>query len=469
MRGAASLLVLGTSLVLALPARAVSVPEHDPLRIHVISDEVNPHGLSAAELTQPGDLSAALNRPEVGLNLAAPVQETASDCVDAALAALADQSVDVIVYFAHRGARDCQGAAAQAELTAAFSELLESGGGIVVFHHGLYEDPQKTAVLQLIGASASGIAWNTTEGQRVFATAPEHFVASHGVSYDGEAALTGGGTVPSGTFSYFDNVPDERYPSLTFLEEAGETRTLLFATDSGGVRPLGYALERPSWQGRVVGYQPGEYQPNALDDLEGPNVQVLVNAVLWASGYDPDAGTTGAGGVGSGGGGAVSSSSFGSSGTTGGSAASGGMPGVSSGGELTTTGELTTSSSGGGPSAGGQPDGAAVGGAANGGSTSGAPLGSGGAGSGVQGSTGGGQPATGSRDGTGGAIPGAGSGSPDSGASRSGGCSLTPDSAAGGPRALLTLMLGLFLTGSLLRRARQPWVTGSSVDRLPQR
>src|SRR5688572_849956 len=193
MRGGASLLVLGSSLLLAQPARAVSVPYHDPLRIHVISDEVNPHGLSAAELTQPGDLSAALNRPEVGLNLAAPVEETASDCVDAALTALADQSVDVVVYFAHRGASDCQGAAAQTELTAAFTELLESGGGIVVFHHGLYEDPQKTAVLELIGASASGIAWNTTEGQRVFATAPEHFVASHGVSYDGEAALTGGG------------------------------------------------------------------------------------------------------------------------------------------------------------------------------------------------------------------------------------------------------------------------------------
>jgi len=452
MRGGASLLVLGCSLVLAQPAKAVSVPEHDPLRIHVISDEVNPHGLSAAELTQPGDLSAALNRAEVGLNLAAPVQETASDCVDAALTALADQSVDVIVYFAHRGARDCQGADAQTELTAAFSELLTRGGGIVAFHHGLYEDPQKTAVLQLIGASASGIAWNTTEGQRVFATAPEHFVASHGVSYDGEAALTGGGTVPTGTFSYFDNLPDERYPSLSFLEEAGETRTLLFATDSGGVRPLGYALERPSWQGRVVGYQPGEYQPNALDDLAGPNLQVLVNAVLWASGFDPDAGGSGAGGSGAGGSGAggagsdgdgaVSSSSVGTTGgaggavssssssTTGGSAASGGMPGVSSGGELTTT------SSGGASSSTAQPAGGAVGGDATSGSTSGAPVASGGAGSGVQGSTGGAQPAT--------------------GASRSGGCSLTPHSAASEPRALLTLMLGLLLTGSLLRRARRP-------------
>ena len=463
MRGGASLLVFGSLLALAQPATAVTVPEHDPLRVHVISDEVNPHGLSAAELTQPGDLSAALNRPELGLNLAEPVQETASDCVDAALTALADQSVDVIVYFAHRGAQDCQGAAAQTELTAAFTELLESGGGIVAFHHGLYEDPQKTAVLQLIGASASGIAWDTTEGQRVFATAPEHFVASHGVSYDGEAALTGGaltggaltggGTVPTGTFSYFDNVPDERYPNVTFLEEAGETRTLLFATDSGGVRPLGYALERPSWQGRVVGYQPGEYQPNALDDLQGPNLQVLVNAVLWASGYDPDAGSGGAGGVGAGGSGALGNSN---SGSTGGSTASGGLPGGGFGGEPTT-------SIGGGPSSGGQSDGGVIGGNANSGSTTGgAPLGSGGAASGVQGSTGAPQPATGgSRDGTGGpggADPGAGGGSPNSQASRSGGCSLTPHSADGGPRALLALMLGLLLTASLLRRARQPSV-----------
>lgn len=329
--------VIGSLLVYAGAGQAVTVPNHEPLRIHVISDEVNPHGLSAAELTQPGDIAAALNRPELGLQLASPVQETASSCVDGALAGLAEEAVDVIVYFAHRGASDCQGAAAQAQLTSAFARLLENGGGIVAFHHGLYEDAQKGDILQLLGATASGISWNTAEGQRVFATAPEHFVTSHGVSYAGEAALEGVAPVPSGTFPYFDNIPDERYPSLSFLEEDGENRTVLFSTSSGGVRPLGYALERPGWQGRVVAYQPGEYQPNALDDLEGPNLQVLVNAIVWASGYEAGADPIGTGGaVGAGGaplpaGGAVSSGGDAASEDGGAANVSGGVS--SSGGE----------------------------------------------------------------------------------------------------------------------------------------
>jgi hypothetical protein len=34
----------------------------------------------------------------------------------------------------------------------------------------------------------------------------------------------------------------------------------------------------------VVAYQPGEYQPNALDDVDGNNFQILANAIVYAAG-----------------------------------------------------------------------------------------------------------------------------------------------------------------------------------------
>jgi len=37
----------------------------------------------------------------------------------------------------------------------------------------------------------------------------------------------------------------------------------------------------------VVDYQPGEYQPNALDDLAGNNFQILANAIVFAAGVLP--------------------------------------------------------------------------------------------------------------------------------------------------------------------------------------
>jgi len=65
---------------------------------------------------------------------------------------------------------------------------------------------------------------------------------------------------------------------------AGEQRTPLFVTDSGTPRMLGYVLKRSDWNGVVVTYQPGEYQPNALDDRPGPNFHILVNAIYFAAG-----------------------------------------------------------------------------------------------------------------------------------------------------------------------------------------
>ncbi len=41
-------------------AGAADLPPHSPLRILIVSDGVNPHGLPPDELTEPGDISAAL-------------------------------------------------------------------------------------------------------------------------------------------------------------------------------------------------------------------------------------------------------------------------------------------------------------------------------------------------------------------------------------------------------------------------
>jgi hypothetical protein len=257
---------------------------------------VNPHGLSDAELTQPGDLSVALNREGTGLQLASPVQESASGCVDDALSALDAEEVDVLIYFAHRGATTCAGASAQVELETSVTAHLVRGGGVVVFHHGLYEDPAKTGILQLLGGSASGIAWDEQVGQRVFNVAGDHFVTTNGLVYEGEAPLEGNMEIPSGTFPFFDNIPDERYPDLTLLTEAGETREILFATDTAGTRALGYSLVRAGWSGHVVAYQPGEYQPRALDDLEGQGFQILLNAILYSAGMPTQVAEPGVGG-----------------------------------------------------------------------------------------------------------------------------------------------------------------------------
>ncbi len=50
------LLVLWFGL-LPLSASAQLLAPHLPLRILIVSDEVNPHGLPPAELTQPDDIS----------------------------------------------------------------------------------------------------------------------------------------------------------------------------------------------------------------------------------------------------------------------------------------------------------------------------------------------------------------------------------------------------------------------------
>ena len=332
-RLAVSCALLGS--LAAAPAAAATLPAHGPLRVLVISDEVNPNNLSDAQLTQRGDIATALNAADSGLKLEGSAKEVYSQCIDDALAALKSaQPPHVVVYFAHSSAVGCDKSDQQAALTSAFEAQLMRGGGIVVLHHGGYDWPGKEALMPLLGVSASSISWNTSVGQRVFNVAPGHFVTSNAVVYDARAALAGMGAVSAGTFDYFDNIPDERYPNTDLLTQAGETRTILFASNSGGTRVLGYTLERPGWLGRVLYYQPAEYQPHALDDRKGPNFQILANAIVYSvhqeggassGGSGASSGSGGAGGSGfSGQPGSAGLSSSASAGSGGSSTAQGG-------------------------------------------------------------------------------------------------------------------------------------------------
>lgn len=286
------------SLCLALgvmSAQAADLPPHGPLRILIVSDEVNPHGLSDAELSQPGDLSAALLAPGSGLVLdPAPdgVLEIGTDDLPLVTAALAlpfgsAAAYDVLIYFAHRIPNGAGGATAQADFVAALEAFLVAGGGVVCFHHGTYLTAGKEAVLAVIGATASGsVPWNTVEGQDVIDVAPGHFVTTRGVDYTGSVAYADPARgVPAGSYDLFNNLPDERYPQFEIDPGAG-TLQLLFASDyddAGTTHVLGFTHRRPTWQGVVVAYQPGEYQPQALDDPDGNNFQILANAIVYAA------------------------------------------------------------------------------------------------------------------------------------------------------------------------------------------
>ena len=291
LAGARVLAVL-LPIVVAATASAATLPAHDALRILVVSDEVNPHGLMAAELTQPGDISAALVAPDSGLSIDV-VTEIATDDLPDATAALAvlppdPAAYDVLIYFAHRIPGGAGGAAAQAAFVAAVEGFLVAGGGVVSFHHGAYFTTGKEGILDVIGATASGaVPWNTVSGQNVINVAPGHFVTSNAVTYPSATAYADAPRgVPADTYGYFNNTPDERYVEFEINAGAGDIE-LLFASDydqNGTTHVLGFTHRRPGWAGVVVAYQPGEYQPSALDDRSGNNFQVLANAILYAAG-----------------------------------------------------------------------------------------------------------------------------------------------------------------------------------------
>lgn len=269
--GLAVLLCSGTAL-------AASVPRHEPLNITLIGDEVNPHQLTDAQLTQPDDIANALQAPDSGLTIASLVNAS-SGCVDDGLAALPD--TDVLIYFAHRAATYCAGGNAQGDLTDATRAVLERGGGVLVFHHGLYTGDGKTPMLQLLGGVADEIALEPS-GQRVIAVSADHFVATNEIEYDEQTQFGAPQLrVADGSYPSFTNAPDERYPNLRLFLDGREDLELLFMSDYDGPHILGYDLRRPSWSGHVVFYQPGESQQLAVDDRDGNNFQILANAIYY--------------------------------------------------------------------------------------------------------------------------------------------------------------------------------------------
>lgn len=296
-------LVVGLCLILpAAPAvTAADLPAHRTLRILIVSDEVNPHGLPANQLTQPGDLSAALRSAGTGLNLdPSPdgVLEIATNDIEQATARLSvpltdPLRYDVLIYFAHRIPNNGNNAAGrQQAFTTAVENFLFAGGGVIAFHHGSYFAAGKEGMLDLIGATANGaVPWDTVGGQNVIATAPTHFVACHAVEYTASVAYADAGRgVAAGTYPFFNNTPDERYPFFEYnVSAAGNVETLFGSNynSNGTTHLVGFVHRRSQWSGRVVGYQPGEYQPNALDAVDGNNFQILANAIVFASGAIP--------------------------------------------------------------------------------------------------------------------------------------------------------------------------------------
>lgn len=352
--------VSALALVLsASVAHAADLPAHRPIDVFVIGDEVNPNGLSDAQLTQPGDIPAALNAPDSGVNLVdGGAVGFDSQCVDDGLERLeASTPPAVLVYFAHRAARLCGGGDGQARLVTALEAHLERGGGMVVFHHGLYVAAGKEAILDLIGAESNSIAWNTMQGQRIFNVAPDHFVTSHHVVYAASGAFPALGGVAAGTYQYFDNVPDERYPITDLTPATDPERTLLFTSDSGGNRAVGFVTARAGWKGKIVAYQSGEYQPNALDDRDGNNFQILANAIAFAAGEVDAAGNSTSAGSGAGGASGSGGSASGGASTGGKATATGGVSsgGVASGAAASggSSSELPEPPSRGGASSGG--------------------------------------------------------------------------------------------------------------------
>jgi len=287
------LLALSLGGWLASPASAQLLPPHPPLRILIVSDEVNPHGLSPAELTQPGDISAAL-LAVAGLRFdvtaADPLLEIPTDQIETATALLAlprsdPGAYDVLIYFAHRTPNGADSQARQEAFVAAVDAFLTAGAGVVSFHHGIYRTGGKQSMADLLGAEATGaVIWDTVEGQNVIAVSPEHYLVRYGVNYPFSIAyedLPNG--VPQASYPAFNGIPDERYPTFSFLPAAGEIE-ILFASDyEAQSHVLGYIERRPQWTGAVVVFQPGEYQPRAL--VAGNELQILLNAIFWTAAH----------------------------------------------------------------------------------------------------------------------------------------------------------------------------------------
>lgn len=293
MRISAIVLAVGSGILPINQGAAQSLPPHPPVRVLIVSDEVNPHGLMPSQLTQPGEISAALlaspvlNRdsgPEAILEI--PTNQIQDATTRLLLPAGSAGSYNVLIYFAHRIPDNGMGAAARQEaFVTAVNGFLLAGGGVISFHHGIYRLPGKESILQLLGAEASGaVPWNTVDGQNVINVQPGSFITGNGVSYGASVGYAHPAFgVPAGTYALFNNTPDERYPTLNLLAPAADILPLFASNyvDNGSTHILGYVRRRADWDGAVVMYQPGEYEPNALGP--GNNLQILLNAIVFAA------------------------------------------------------------------------------------------------------------------------------------------------------------------------------------------
>ena len=292
---------------------AADLPPHDPLRILIVSDRVNPHGLPPEDLTEPGDISAALEQLGTGLNISHTLNsilEIPTNNIELATQALTvplcdHDAYNLLIYFCHRIPNNGSAAsniARQEAFTEAVENYLIAGGGMISFHHGSYSTNGKQSIQSVIGATASGsVPWNVVDGQNVINVSPLHFITTNSIEYPSQvnySDLDRG--VPAGTYRSFNNTPDERYLSFEINNDAGEFEVLFGSnySQNGSAHLLGFTHKRPQWKGIVFGYQPGEYQPNALDDLDGNNFQILANAIVYVSNFaEPSADLNGDGNV----------------------------------------------------------------------------------------------------------------------------------------------------------------------------
>ncbi|MCH8822906.1 MAG: hypothetical protein IH984_05285 [Planctomycetes bacterium] len=304
---------VGVVVMVSQAAFAAELPPHDPLRILIVSDYVNPHGLPPEDLTEPGDLSATLGQHGTGLKISHTpnsILEIPTNSIELATQALSvslcdPDAYDVLIYFAHRIPNNGSAAnniARQEAFTEAVENYLVAGGGMISFHHGSYITSGKQSIQSVIGASAYGsVPWNIVDGQNVINVSPLHFITSNSIEYTAQvnySDLDRG--VPAGTYRSFNNTPDERYLNFEINDDVSEFEVLFGSnySQNGSTHLLGFTHKRPEWKGIVFGYQPGEYQPNALDDLEGNNFQILANAIYYVSSFaEPSADLNGDGTV----------------------------------------------------------------------------------------------------------------------------------------------------------------------------
>lgn len=283
------LLIWFLGLFVNLTAQAQSLPAHDSINILIVSDEVNPHGLSDADLMQPGDLTTALNAVTI-LNTQ-NLTEVGTDQIELATQALNlvvnhQDRPDVLIYFSHRIPNNDQGR--QAAFVTAVDNFLQTGGGVISFHHGIYLTNGKQPIQDLLGGEAVGaVPWNTVNGQDVIYVGGDHFIGSHAINYDGTTTYSHPDHgVVAANYPYFNNTPDERYPQMDFnTANTGCDIDVLFESnyaDNGNQHLLAYTKQCADWTSKVFVYQPGEYQPNATT---GNNFQILLNAIYYLSDY----------------------------------------------------------------------------------------------------------------------------------------------------------------------------------------